>query len=612
MSEEADIKFGINWSEMAKKTGQKFIPLIQKHQYCAYHNVGEGAYYHRKERITLLWPKYQWHRWNERRLKADCEYDWLTNLGPASAAKSTDFAVFGLEYWLQAPDRTAVIICSTTAKMLRLRIWSQVTHYHQSLPKNLGPVGDLLDSATRIRWKAGDDKNGVFGMAVEEGPIEAVVNDLVGIHTERVVLILDEMQGIREAIMRATNNMVANPVFRFRGMGNPDSLTNPLGRESEPIEGWDSVVRGETEEWETHGGPTKGKGLCQFFDGRKSPADDSPEEKKRLNWLCNREWYEGILKAAHGNQNDPSVWQFGIGWPPPMGLESTLLDDAIVVTFNCRQKAVWTHGFRQSAALDPAFGGGDKPKLTFIKYGQVESGHDEIQYDEERRLWTPPQSKKRWVIEGGEVLMVPIDAESNRPIHYQLMDFCKVECQKRGIPPNEFALDASGEGGGLKSIFDREWGVVNGIEAGGSASDLPIDDTGKTAKEAYDNRSSELCFSVREFALADGLRGLSNEATFQACNRRTFYRNGKWCVEPKTGSKGRTDEKGRPVRGYKQRMGHSPDDFDSLAVGVMHCREQGAIPALIGAAVGARQPEPQSKLRNEFESDNYLRGYAYV
>jgi len=410
--------------------------------------------------------------------------------------------------------------------------------------------------------------------------------------------------------MRATSNMVANPVFSMIGMGNPDSLTNPLCKEGEPIEGWDSVTRGETEEWENHGGPTKGHGLTQFFDGRKSPADDSPEERRRLHWLSNRDWYEAILKGAHGNANDPRVWQMAIGWPPPMGLESTLLDDAIIVTFKCRKKAIWTQGFRQCAALDPAFGGGDKAKLTFLKYGETEN-ESEDEYDEENRLWTPAKRNTRWVIEFGEVLVVPINAESTRPIHYQIVDWCRVECEKRHIRPSQFALDSSGEGGGLKSIFDREWGIVTGIESGGVPSERVIDDTGKTAKEAYDTRASELCFSVREFALADGLRGMSDEMTFQACNRRTFYRNGKWCSESKSGSKGRTDERGRPVRGYRQRMGHSPDDFDSGAVGVEFCYQQGAIPSVTGEAVKREQSEPRREY-DEYNSENYLKSYLFA
>jgi hypothetical protein len=605
-----DIEFDIDWAEKAKKLGMAFIPTVQRHQYAAYKNLGNGAEYHRRERISMLWPGFQWHRWNHRRLKGFCDYDWVTWLGPAGAAKSTDAAVFGLQYWTEAPDRTAVIFCSTTMKMLRARIWSQVAKYHQMLdPDQLGPVGELLDSVTRIRWRKGDDVNGIFGMAVEEGSTEEVVNNLVGIHTERVLLILDEMQGIREAIMRATNNMIANPEFKMLGMGNPDSFQNPLGKESEPIDGWDSIVRGETEEWETRGGPTKGRGLCQFFDGRKSPADDSPEEKARMPWLCNREWFEGILKAAKGNLNDPQVWQFGIGFPPPMGLESTVLDDAILTTFRCKEKAVWTKGFIQCAFLDPARTGGDKRILQFGRRGRS-SGTG---YDETTRTWSTSVGHTSWIVEGTGFIDVPIDANNKqRPIDYQIMDFCKSECTKRGIPPDEFSLFSTGAGGPLLSIFQAEWNpIIQGIEEGGSPSERILDETGKTAKEAYDNRSSELQFNVREFAIANGIRGMSHEAAFQFSNRRTFYRNGKWCIEPKVGGKGRTDEKGRSLKGFRERMGVSPDHADAFAGLVEHCMSRGAVPNLVGAATVAEQEQYPQQQYDEFDSSNYLKPYSF-
>lgn len=591
------LQFGIDWSEIAELSGSKEISLFQRHGYCAYHNIGRGAFYHRKERISALWPEYQWHRWNERRLRADCESNWLTWLGPASSGKSTDAAVFALEYWLQAPDKTAIIVCSTTMKMLRFRIWSEIAKYHKKLPAGMGAVGELLDSSTMIRWDRGNDRNGIFGMAVEDGPVQDAVNNLIGIKAERVVLYIDEMQGINEAIMKATFNLVANPVFKFRGMGNPDSLTNPLGKESEPVEGWDSVVRAETEEWETHGGPTERRGLCQFFDGRKSPTYDSLAEHKRLHWLTNKKWVDGILKGVHGNVNDPLYWQMAIGWPPPMGLESTLLDDAILVTYKCRKPAVWTGGFTLCAGLDAAFGGGDAAILQFIRRGEVAKESDGASP-------TDGMGKRRWVIEAREWMPVPINADSTRPIHYQILDFCRAQCEARAIPAREFALDSSGEGGGLKAIFDKEWGIVNGIEAGGMPSDLPIDESGKTAREAYDNRSSELCFSLRAFAMADGIRGLSDEVVKQACARRTFYRNGKWCVEPKTGSKGRTDEKGRPVRGFRQRMGYSPDNLDAFNIGLEHCRQMGAVPSSAGAAVQVHASEEEQP--SEFNDDFYL------
>ncbi len=586
-----DFQYGVDWKEKAEKFKQPFIPSIHRHQYCAFHGLGDVAF-HRKERIKILWPQYQWHRWADRRLEGMSKYRWNAWFGPSASGKTVDAAVFGLEYWLEAPDRTAVIACSTTMKMLRSRVWGRIAHWHQALPKGIGSVGELLDSVTRIRWKQGDDLNGIFGMAVEEGNIDEVVNNLIGIHTERVMLIIDEGQGIREAIMRATFNMAKNPRFDFVIMGNPDSLHSPLVKAGEPIDGWDSVVPGETESWKNLGGPARGEGLTQFFDGRKSPADDSPEERERLHWLINADWIADHLKSVKGNLNDPTFWAQAIGWPPPMGLDSTLIDDSILLTFHCKDKAVWTEGFRKFASLDPAFNGGDKAILQFGKFGQTVND----------------KAEKKWVIQFDDWTQVPIDAKSERPIHYQIVDFCKTECQKRQIKPTEFALDSSGEGGGLKSIFEREWGYVTGIESGGSPSEMFVDGI-KTAKESYDTRASELLFNLREFAMADGIRGLSHEAAFQACSRRTFYRNGKWCAEPKTGSKGRTDEKGRPVRGYKSRMGHSPDHLDCSCVGIEYCRLQGAEPI---AGLAPSQPDPYDKYEDEFDSQNYLTGYAYT
>jgi hypothetical protein len=323
-----DVEFGIDWKAKAESQAKKehraptFVPTIQRHQYCAYHNVGNGAFWHRRERIKMLWPEYQWNRWSERRLMADSTCNWVTMIGPASSGKSVDAAVFDLEYWLQAPHETAIIVCSTTMKMLRKRIWAEIVRFHQKLdPKVLGPVGELMDSVTTIRWKQGDDRHAIFGMAVEEGNVEEVVNNLIGIKAKRVVLDIDEGQGIREAIMRATKNMAKNPIFKFRMKGNPDTLQTPLMRESEPIGGWDSVIRGETEQWQTLGGPVPGNGLCLFFDGRKSPADDSPEERKRLPFLINSDQIADHLKSVRGNLNDPSYWSQCIGWPPPTGLE---------------------------------------------------------------------------------------------------------------------------------------------------------------------------------------------------------------------------------------------------------------------------------------------------
>lgn len=557
--DQDDWQFGVNWT----KSGMAGLPEFARRMKCARYGIGDTSRAeHRKAVIQTLWPEniYSWHYWMERRLKSVCENNFVTWIGPASSGKTSDAAILGLEYWLEAPHETAVICCSTTKQMLRKRIWGEIVKYHGLLPESMGYKGELLDASTFIRWKDGDWKHGIHGVAVDDGPPEEAVNNIVGVHAKRIWWILDEMQGVKEAIMKAIPNLLKNPESKMLGMGNPDLLTSLLCRYSIPIEGWDSIIPKVTEEWETRSNGYKGKGKCLFFDGRLSPACLDPEWGKTNDWMINQDQIRDHLSEVNGNDNDPAFMTQSIGWPPSMGIEATILDNAILTTFKCHNPVVWTDGWTAFGALDPAFNGGDRAILQFGKRGFV---RDSVDGD-------------RWVIWFETPKTVPMDGErKDRPIHYQILDYCRAQCEERNIKPTEFAIASAGEGGGLKAIFDQEWGVVNGIEEGGSASERQIE-TGKTAKQAYDNRSSELAFGLREMALANGIRGLGVDAADQCCKRQTFYRNGKWCVEPKRGSKGRTDSSGHARKGFKERLGYSPDHQDSCNIAVEHCRMKGA------------------------------------
>lgn len=590
---EAEIpSYGLSWPPG--------ISHIQRHLYCARYNRGKGRFFHRKEIIKALWPDYAFNKWSERRLKSTCEHNWVTWMGPGNTGKSTDAAIFALEYWLEAPFETAVIVCSTTMKMLRKRIWSEISRWHQLLPKGVGNVGELIDSDTMIRWQKGDAKNGIFGMAVEEGPIEEVLNNLIGIHTTRVWLLLDEMQGTRAAILRATDNMSKNPEFKFTGMGNPEG-DDPLTHESEPIGGWEVVQRLVTEGWPTLGGPMEENGRCEFFNGWLSPAITEPDGAKKFPYLLQKSQILGHLKRVHGNENDASFLSQSVGWPTFLGVESTVLDSVIVEKFKCTKPTVWTHGFKQGAALDPAFGGGDRKILQFFRYGEVEDQGD----PETIQMFN--MCRRRWVVEMREWLDVPIDVESAEPVHYQIQGYVTKACKLKNIKPEDFALDSSGEGGGLKAIFDREWGEVVGVEFGGNPSERPIEEgTMKTAREEYDTRSSELNMAVRRFAMADGLRGLSEEAKTQFCARKTTYRNKKTRVEPKT-SRSKGAEKG-----FKDRMGYSPDHADAVAIACELAMQLGAVPLSAGLAPAETSWDKKAQeTSNEFDDSNYLNSYDY-
>jgi hypothetical protein len=173
-------------------------------------------------------------------------------------------------------------------------------------------------------------------------------------------------------------------------------------------------------------------------------------------------------------------------------------------------------------------------------------------------------------------------------------------------------LDSSGEGGGLAAIFQKEWGPVVGVEFGGAPSERLVEEgTQKTAKEEYDTRSSELNMTVRRFAMANGLRGISNEAKEQFCARKTSYRNKKTRVEPKS-----RKSKGQD-KGFKDRLGYSPDHADAVAIACELAMQRGAVPVTIGPAADFDPLKSVSAaLPNDYSEENYTQevvfsGYGY-
>lgn len=575
--QERDIEFGIDWEKLDPLLSQPNpYRSLRRRAWLARWNMGKTVprWEHRKAIMREFWPDVTWHEWADRMVKNLSEHTFTAWIGCASSGKSTIAAMAALQYWLEAPHETTVVVASTTKAMLRRRIWKEIVRLHAQIPKKFGFVGDLLDTECFIRFADGDHLNGIIGMAIDDGPVESAINNLIGIHTARVWIILDEAQDVNEAIMEARRNHQKNPESRMHLMGNPDSLMSMLCRYAAPKDGWDSIPK-FTPEWETKSHGYKGSCQALFFDGRKSPACLDPAFAERNPWMINAGQIADHLADVGGNESDPTFMCQAIGWPPAVGIETTILDPATLLTFHCQKPPVWTHGKTACAFLDPAYEGGDKAILQFGWRGWVEQQSDD--------------GGSRWVIGFGDTLKVPIDAENvDRPIHYQIVDFCKEQCKARGIDHREFGLFATGEGGGLKAIFDHEWGPVVGIEEGGAPTERNVGSMGKTAKEEYDTRASELCFLLREFALGNGIRNLPTKAAEQATKRLTFHRGGKWCAEAKTHSKGRVDAAGRPMKGFKTRLGYSPDEFDA-AMGLCE------LARLKGAEPGTGQAAPKAK-----------------
>src|SRR5215472_10081064 len=451
------------------------IPYLQKLLYCGLNpcvhpelkEYDQGQYYYRRKFIQTIWSaEVKWHPWIDRMLKSWCEYNWLTWTGPAASGKSLAASLLALEYWMEDPTHTSVIMASTTKGALARRLWYYVQDLHAKIPPEAGPKGEPIYSEYLIRWRAGDKKNGIFGIAVEDGPVEEALHNLIGFHNRRVALIVDEAPGVREAIFAACDNLSKNEEFKFLAMGNAESREDPHGRFSEPLDGWNSVDPESDKMWETQGGMARGKGACIFFDGRKSPAITYENGEKEFPFLINQQQINAALDY-YKTEEDPRFWSQSIGFWPPVTLKRVVLDERIVNNNHCKEPAIWYTAYSWCAAFDPSYEGGDRKVFQAFKLGRL-----------------GPDQHHRWQIEFASPVELKISIKDDSEIHYQIVQQCIDLCENLNIPPDRFALGSSGEGGGLLAIFRREWGPVVGIEESGEVSSRPVSNTNpKLCKE---------------------------------------------------------------------------------------------------------------------------------
>tara|TARA_Y100000310_G_scaffold215490_1_gene216435 strand:- start:249 stop:1673 length:1425 start_codon:yes stop_codon:yes gene_type:complete len=440
--------------------------------------------------------------------------------------------MYALIWWLADPANSSVILTSTTAKMIRKRAWSNIQTLHRDASSKF--IGNMVDSKTTLQARKGDDKNAIFAVAVLDGATSKAVANIQGIHSERILAIVDEATDTPPAAFEATSNLSKGcREFQFLCIGNPHSKLDEHGRFCEPTNGWGSVGI-ETQEWETK------RGACIRFDGVKSPNMKYREPK--WDFLITREQVAQAVDFE--GESSPRFWKYSRGFWAPEGVVKTVLSETMCEKYNVRSP---NHVFKSTstviAGLDPAFGG-DRCVLQFAKYGDLENGLNGIEL--------------------GETLIVPINPAVEEPVHFQIAQYVRDACEQRECEPRNLAIDATGEGGGLCDIIHKEWSnQINRVEFGGKASDKPVSDQdSRTSYEAYANRVTELWFSVREWVIRDQMRGMNVDTIIEFTQRLFDDEKRKVVVERKAEMKART--------------GRSPDLADSVALVVEMAREIGA------------------------------------
>ena len=474
-----------------------------------------------------------WNEWSEDMLEAFCEWHWATTIwGPNASWKTTSAGIYANAAFYASPSNTIIVLTTTTLPGLKKRIWKEVLKYYRW--SDCG-IGSVHASDFAIRFQKGSDEAGIFGIATgqDEGDIQKAVDKIIGFHAPNVIAVVDEMQATNEAIVKACLSLEAGAErFQLIGLGNPDSELDSLGQMSEPwlreenrSAGYDSVNL-DTGRWETK------RGICLHLHGLKSPRVKEGDE-----------FYPGLLTQrdidsaakAYG-EDSPEFWRTRHGFIAPQGVTKTVLSPALIKKGNAKERAIWIDDFVCGAGLDPAFEGGDRCMLRFGKCGQMTHG--------------------KTGIELGELVQIKTEASTSEPLHYQIVRQVKELCELHDppVPPELFALDSTGEGGGLAAIFQREWSpAITLVEFGGRASDDPVSEFNpKPCSQEYLYKVTQLWYTFRLMVQNNLIRGLDPETAFEFCQRVYEMRGNLKMLESKKVMKLRTKK--------------SPDLADSTVV----------------------------------------------
>src|SRR5687767_3670191 len=171
---------------------------------------GLGKYGHLKKALALIWPDLVRHEWMEWRLRKLCEYSTNAWAGSAVSGKSHDSILYAMVWWLALPEDSSVILTSTTGTLIKKRLWPVLTELFDSavqIPNSptmaMGFPGNLVDSKTLLQARRGDEKHGIFMIPIKAGPVSAAVANIQGIHSRRMLVIIDEATDTPEAIFQA-------------------------------------------------------------------------------------------------------------------------------------------------------------------------------------------------------------------------------------------------------------------------------------------------------------------------------------------------------------------------------------------------------------------------
>lgn len=495
---------------------------------------------HFRRAFKIMWPKFQWNDWMELMCWAWCNYRIIGVMGHTRASKSYGMSFFTLLDYLADMKSTATTLTTTKFDALKTRMWGDMmraveTSVQRSAIESLFKITSTQNEMTfKLKGERSDDKFMIQGVATDSADKSA--GKIRGQHADRRRIIVDEAQDVAPAIFMAFLNAMSARDFKGALLTNPVERISEFGDWVKPKNGWGSIHDSDLH-WETD----KPGGICLHLDGLQSP--NIKAGKTIFPFMLTQEYVDSI-KASKG-EDSLEWWMYVRGFFPPDGLVAKIWPSATIE--KARRSEPFDFKPTPFGTLDPAFDA-DNCVVHFGDIGTLRDGK--------------PCGCFR------ETIVVKVKVSAGEPEKdFQIARECIRLCKERGVQPEDFIMDMTGNGRGVYAIMRNEWhpmpgrGQVQGIYYGGEATDRPLRmDDPLPACDQVRYFVAELWFRASYMARDGMICGLCN------CDSRTIedLDARRYTVRQITDKKLMVAETKDEM---KKRIGRSPD-FGDAAVGL--------------------------------------------
>lgn len=495
--------------------------------------TGKPREFHLKEAFKLCWPNYQWNEWCELLTWAWCNFRFVTVIGHTRASKTWHAAHLVLIDFLAADFKTSTTLTTTQFAALKTRLWGDLLRAIEGMnpvvQKAFLSRYKITNSTNEMRLSINDpsviglDKFIIQGVATDRGDTSA--GKLRGLNTDRRRIVGDEASDIADSIFLALTHADGSPDFIGLLLTNPVEKQSALGDHCQPEGGWGSITDTDLF-WRTK----KTGGICLHFDGLQSPNIKAGNDNA-YPYLITQRYIDNVRKDD--GEGSLRWWMLVRGFFPPDGLVAK----------------IWTSSDIESAKANVEFDFQPEPCATLDP--AFESDDCVLHYGEMGRLRNGKPCTRATESETLKLTVGPKEIPKDYQVARQVMERCK----RRGIKPENFIMDETGNARGVLAILRMEWSPkVQGISYGGEATERPLrlDDAMK-ANERVRYFVSELWFRAAYLARDGMLCGLNNvdpKTIVDLSVRRYEMKNGLMIAHSKVL--------------VKEVLGRSPDNGDAF------------------------------------------------